>query len=172
MLGETHHIKLSRIFPIRWAPSTLKSLTNLRKNRIFLVDHLEEISDDRSFSSVARGKAKYLQGILLDANFMALLIFKIDVLSAVTTESLNYQRKGSTYIQENARQKKFMEKMKKIQQRKGDNWLKFLKNEVQCTNDERDQELYFQSNGTFFYLIVKQLKTMRAASTESIKKNY
>ena len=45
---------------------------------------------------------------LLDANFLSLLYLQIDILTLVTTQSLAYQKRGSSFILEYERRQQFL----------------------------------------------------------------
>ena len=59
--------------------------------------------------------------------------FLADILSLVASQSLRYQKQGSTHIKEHGRQKEFLAMLKIAQQKKGDHLVQFLK-ECQCTD--------------------------------------
>ena len=65
------------IISCRWAPSVLKSLTRIKRNWVYLVDHLHQIQGERGWSDVAKEKASNLRSVLLDANFLILMIIQI-----------------------------------------------------------------------------------------------
>ena len=112
----------------------------------YLVDHLKEVQEDESYTNKGREDAEELRSLLLDPNFLILIIIQIDILSLVSVQSLNLQQRGDTYILEYERHEEFLNNIKKLKQSKGTNLIQFL-NEVKCTDDE-DEFLEYQNGET------------------------
>ena len=107
---------------------------------------MEELSNDLQYSDVAREKASNHTKVLTDANFLAFLHLELDILNLVATQSLHYQRQGSTQVHEYSRQKEFVANLKLARQKKGENFLNFLQ-EVKCTDNVSEKKKYLDSNG-------------------------
>ena len=133
-----------------------------------LVDHLLEVEYDESYTNKGRSDAEELRSLLLDANFLVLVIVQIDILSLVSVQSLNLQQRGDTYILEHERHEGFLANIKKIKQKKGENLVKFL-NEVKCSNDQNEFNEYLESNGTIALSSCKTLDNYESSTYRSYK---
>ena len=141
------HLKLFKLFAIRWAPSKLLAIQRLMVKFVSLCQHLLQMSGDSSFTEASHDEAKCLRSILLNENFLSLTFLQIDVLSTVTTMSLAYQKRGQTYINEFSRQTSFREEVQQLKQYKGKHLSSFL-DEVKCSNDVNQMKRYIESGGT------------------------
>ena len=110
-----------------------------------LVKHLDKISLDESYKSEQQEKAEELRGHLIDPNFLILMKAQIDVLSIGATQSLYYQTRGTSQIQELERQNMFRNNLNELKLMKGSNLKGFLK-ECKCTDDEDHLEQYLDGN--------------------------
>ena len=131
-----------------------------------LVDHLLEVEFDESYTNKGRNTAEELRSLLLDPNFLVLIIVQIDILSLVSVQSLNLQQRGDTYILEQERHEGFLANIKKVKQKKGENLVKFLK-DVKCTDDEDEFNQYLESNGTSELSSCKTLDNYEMSSYRS-----
>ena len=150
----------------RWAPTHLLAVERLDIKFETLVDHLEEVSLDDDFSPKAREKADELRDTILDENFLALIAIQRDVLSQVATQSLFYQARGLTWINEQERQQTFLTGLKVLKQKKGPHLTKFLE-ETKCSEDEDFVDYYIDKKGK--NVDIPSCKTLQHYETSSYK---
>ena len=144
---DIHNLSYNSLHLFRWAPSHLLSIQRISTKYDTLVDHLEEIASFESeFSDVAKEKADNLREVLLDENFLALMFIHMDILSQVAIQSLAYQKRGSTFINEYDREQVFINGLKVLQKKKGSHLTEFLK-EARCTDSEAEMDDYLDSFG-------------------------
>ena len=107
--------------------------------------HLEEIVEGRVFDKKQRIKAENLQSNVTDENFVILTALHIDVLSLMASQSLIYQKEGSTIIGEYERQQFFAKNLLKLKSGETEGLKKFL-DEVKCAHTGKQLQAYLTSN--------------------------
>lgn len=132
-LAETLNIKLyefSYIFRARWIASEFQALTNVNQSWYLLVNDLESISDDNSFSDTTRSKAKGLSQKLTNKNFLPILQFLCDVLLIFTHWSKRLQQRSGILVGAEEYQKQILLSFNEMKSKDGSFLTYFLANVV------------------------------------------
>lgn len=96
-LAQTFH-ELNYIFKIRWVSSEFSALDRINKNYVLLVTNLESIQASQDFDADTTNVATGLLSSLSSIRFRGILLFLMDVLNVLTTESKRLQDSAGTLI--------------------------------------------------------------------------
>ena len=134
-----------RLIPTRWAPTQLRASERLYLKFHLLAPHLQVIIDGRDFNKKQRDKAQEILDHITDELFLLCNVFHIDVLSLLSTYSLQYQVKGKCIIGEYRRQIEFTENLEKLRGGQSHHLQTFLKT-AKCTNRASALREHLNSN--------------------------
>ena len=141
-------MKFLKIFPVRWAASTLSAVERIINRLETLLGHLQQVIGNRKkeFSPQQVAKATAVYRELTDENLLILLNFQRDVLLNVASQSLIYQKSGASVIGEHNRQRIFSEKLDQLRHKNSETLTKFLQ-EAKCAPSGKALTRHLKSKG-------------------------
>ena len=113
-----HMFKPKRIIPTRWIDSAYRAEVHLFNNHNLLVEQLTALRADPRFNTnpLSKKKAKAILDFLLNKNAMAILAVQLDIGFLFKGMSLEFQKKGQSFLGQTAKKTYLLNGIQRIMQ--------------------------------------------------------
>jgi hypothetical protein len=110
--------KPKRIIPTRWIDSAYQAEVHLFNNHNLLVEQLTALRADPRFKTnlLSKQKAKEILDFLLNKNAMAILAVQLDIGFLFKGTSLEFQKRGQSFLGQTAKKKYLLQGIQNIMQ--------------------------------------------------------